>query len=271
MSKIGTFIEKPFPKSREIIIESVEAGKRMNHVIGMFELDVTKGREIIRKHKEKTGEQLSFTAWMIKCIGQAVGEQKQLHALRKGRRKIIIFDDVHIRLNIEKTIDGVRTISIHIVRKANEKSFREIHDEIRRAQGQENGTGKAQSEKRKKSLKGPNLLISLPKFIRRIIWWKLRKDPFYIQKNLGTVGVTSLGSMFKNRPGWGITKSPHTLSIALGSIAEKPGVVNKKILIREYLSITVMFNHDVVDGAPAARFLTLLADLVEDGFGLTDL
>ena len=55
MSKIGTFTEKPFPKAREIIIESVEAGKKMNHVIGMFELDVTKGREIIRKHKEKTG------------------------------------------------------------------------------------------------------------------------------------------------------------------------------------------------------------------------
>ena len=32
-----------------------------------------------------------------------------------------------------------------------------------------------------------------------------------------------------------------------------------------------MFNHDVVDGAPAARFLTRLGDLVEEGFGLINL
>jgi len=38
------------------------------------------------KNTKRTGEQLSFTAWIMKCIGQAVSEHKEVHAIRKGFR-----------------------------------------------------------------------------------------------------------------------------------------------------------------------------------------
>ena len=270
MSKNSSYKTEPFPRARELVIESVETGKKMNHVLGLIEYDVTIPREKIRKHKEKIGEQLSFTAYITNCVSQAVEEWKVVHGLRKGRRKVIIFDDVNIRLNIEKEVDGRKTVVMYIIRKANEKSFTEINNELRRAQGKDKKSSDTpESKKKKKS--NQNLLISLPKFIRRIIWWKLRKDPFFIQKNLGTVGITTLGTMFKKRKGWAITASPHTLSVAIGSIAERPGVINKEIQIREYLGVTFMFNHDVVDGAPAARFLSRLGDLVEEGYDLPDI
>ncbi len=272
MADTGSYTIKPFPKYREIVKESVEAGKKMNHVIGMMEFDVTKAREIIRKHKEKTKETISFTAFIIKCLGQAVDENKQIHTLRKGRRKVIIFDEVNIRLNIEREFDGVKTAAIHVVRKANEKSLREIHDEIRRAQGAKGySTMQVSAKQQRRYRNRQKRLISYPKIFRKVVWWRLKHDPFFIQKNIGTVGVTTLGTMFRGRTGYAITSSPQTLSVALGAIVEKPGVVNKKIEIREYLCTTVMFNHEVVDGAPAARFLTRLGDLVEDGFGLTNL
>ncbi len=270
MTKTDSYSVEPFPRFREIIIESVEAGKRMNHVIALPIYDVTKARELIRKHKEKTKETISFTAFIIHCLGKVVSENKQIHGIRKGKRKVIVFDDVNIRLNIERELDGVKTAVMLIVRKANEKSLREIHDEIRRAQGKKDNTKmEPVTKKQKKSRNNQNLLISLPKFIRRIIWWKLKYDPFFIQKNMGTVGVTTLGTMFKGRGGYAITASPQTLSVSLGAIEKRPGVVNEKIEIREYLYASVMFNHDVVDGAPAARFLTKLGDLIEEGYGLT--
>jgi len=34
--------------------------------------------------------------------------------------------------------------------------------------------------------------------------------------------------------------------------------------------MTVLIDHDVVDGAPAARFVSRLAELVENGYGLTE-
>jgi len=45
-------------------------------------------------------------------------------------------------------------------------------------------------------------------------------------------------------------------------------VVNGRIEIREYLCVTISFDHDVVDGAPAARFTRQFKELIERGYGL---
>ncbi len=39
---------------------------------------------------------------------------------------------------------------------------------------------------------------------------------------------------------------------------------------REILNLTVLFDHDVVDGAPATRFTHRLVELIESGFGLDE-
>jgi pyruvate/2-oxoglutarate dehydrogenase complex dihydrolipoamide acyltransferase (E2) component len=58
--------------------------------------------------------------------------------------------------------------------------------------------------------------------------------------------------------------------LTLGGIAEKPCVVDGQMAIRAYLSLTISFVHDIIDGAPAARFTQRLKDLIESGFGLLD-
>jgi pyruvate/2-oxoglutarate dehydrogenase complex dihydrolipoamide acyltransferase (E2) component len=107
----------------------------------LVELDVTAARSYIHNLKETTGESLSFTGWVMKCIGQAVREHKHVHAMRKGRRKLIVFDDVDISIAVERvTGDGdnrLETLPMpYIVRRANQKSVREIHNEIRAAQAE---------------------------------------------------------------------------------------------------------------------------------------
>ena len=42
------------------------------------------------------------------------------------------------------------------------------------------------------------------------------------------------------------------------------------IALRDYLSLTISFDHDIIDGAPAARFTERLKDLIESGYGLFD-
>ena len=77
--------------------------------------------------------------------------------------------------------------------------------------------------------------------------------------------------MFGKGLGWGIpTASPYSLYLTLGGMSEKPAVVDGHIAIREYLCLTVSLNHDIIDGAPAARFVTRLKELIESGFGLLD-
>src|SRR6266581_4167909 len=58
--------------------------------------------------------------------------------------------------------------------------------------------------------------------------------------------------------------------MTVGGIGEKPGVVDGYIAIRDYLSLTISFDHETIDGAPAARFTQRLKELIESGYGLGD-
>jgi pyruvate/2-oxoglutarate dehydrogenase complex dihydrolipoamide acyltransferase (E2) component len=58
--------------------------------------------------------------------------------------------------------------------------------------------------------------------------------------------------------------------LTVGGIVEKPGIVDGRIELREYLSLTISFDHDIVDGAPAARFAAHLKQLIECGYGLSE-
>ena len=83
------------------------------------------------------------------------------------------------------------------------------------------------------------------------------------------MAITAVG-MFGKGGGWGIPVAEHTLMITLGGIAEKPGVVDGQIAIREHLSLTLSINHAIVDGAPAARFAQRLKELIESDYGLCE-
>jgi pyruvate/2-oxoglutarate dehydrogenase complex dihydrolipoamide acyltransferase (E2) component len=89
-----------------------------------------------------------------------------------------------------------------------------------------------------------------------------------VKRYMGTVSMTAVG-MFATGGFWGIPVPNHTLQLTLGGIAEKPGVVAGQVQIREYLSLTISIDHDVVDGAPAARFAQHLKELIEGGTELS--
>ena len=89
------------------------------------------------------------------------------------------------------------------------------------------------------------------------------------KKNMGTVGLSAVG-MFEKGAGWGIPPATPTLWITEGGIGEKPVLVAGQLALRDYLSLTISFNHDIIDGAPAARFIQRLKELIESGYGLED-
>ncbi len=54
-----------------------------------------------------------------------------------------------------------------------------------------------------------------------------------------------------------------TLALTVGGIVQKPWLVEGRVEPREILALTASFDHDIVDGAPAARFASCLRELVE--------
>ena len=55
------------------------------------------------------------------------------------------------------------------------------------------------------------------------------------------------------------------ICFGIGKITKKPIVVNDRIEIREILNMTVLIDHDVIDGAQMARFISKLSDNIEKG------
>ena len=80
--------------------------------------------------------------------------------------------------------------------------------------------------------------------------------------------VVSAVGMFGVGTAWGVPKGQnYTVGLTVGSIARKPGIVRdavgERIEPREFLSLTITFDHDIVDGGPAARFARRLTELLE--------
>ena len=276
MDDSGTYREVEFPSYRNPTVDTLEIGRKKHHVPVLFEIDVTEGRRFVREVKDVTGQGISFTAWVMKCVGQAVSEHKHIHALRKGRRRLVLFDDVDISVVVERSVGDSQVHSEtlpmpYVVRRTNEKSVKAIHAEIRAAQEAPLAKHEVQvASNRKASV--TRLFAKLPRLLRNLLLWRrLMNDPFLCKRAMGTVVVTSIGNIGKGwGNSWAIPTGIHPLIVAIGTIARKPGLVGDTIDIREYLSITVLFDHDVTDGAPVARFIQRLKELLETCHGLVE-
>jgi pyruvate dehydrogenase E2 component (dihydrolipoamide acetyltransferase) len=79
----------------------------------------------------------------------------------------------------------------------------------------------------------------------------------------GTFTITNLG-MYDVMAFTPIINLPETAILGVGCITPKPAVHEDQILVRQMLVLSLAFDHRVVDGAPAARFLKYVKDLVEE-------
>lgn len=250
----ASFTAQPYPRRRLLMVDGGRFGTKKHTIHGLVEFDITDAREAIRQHKRETGEAISFSAFFLACLGKAIEQDKSMHAIRDWRNRLITYDEVDANMLFEVEVDGEKTIRPHILRGVNHKSMRAIHEEIRAFQA---------SQHQNEESDYIDLLVRFPAFIRRALLWILLKNARMVKEYSGTVLVSSIG-MFGTGSGWGIPVPNHSLQVTLGGIQDKPGVVKGSIEVRKYMSVTISFDHDVIDGAPAARFIHRLKKLVED-------
>lgn len=275
--RAGKYTEIPFSPLRILLSDDVRVGMTLRRIPVFVEVDVTSARKAIADRKAATGEGLSFTGWFTMCLAQAVSEHPRVQGLRRGRKKILIFEDVDVGTYVRRERDasspGPDIPIPFIIRKANEKTLEAIHAEIRAAQGRGPPSGEPPQTMGRPSAGQLRIYTSLPFFLRKALFWnKMLRDPFRMKEQLGTVSVTSVGMFAKvgNGSSWGILTDVHPLTVALGGISRKPAVVGDRVEPREFLGMSLLFNHDVVDGAAVAMFLDRLRDLVESGYGLQE-
>jgi pyruvate/2-oxoglutarate dehydrogenase complex dihydrolipoamide acyltransferase (E2) component len=253
---------RPFPRGRHDIVDSLEVGVHRHVVHALLELDVTRARQIIRDREAVEGEKISFTAFVVASLARALDADRRLQAYRDWRGRLVLFDDVDVVTLVESEVDAVAVP--HVIRAANRRTLREIHQEIRRIQAEPGASAQRSGLLARLSPWVPGLL-------RRLFLRALRRNPQWLKRSAGTVLVTAVG-MFGSGAGWAVGIVPlHTLCLTVGGITRKPGIVDGRIEVREYLAVTASIDHDVVDGAPAARFARRLREIVEGADLLRDL
>jgi pyruvate dehydrogenase E2 component (dihydrolipoamide acetyltransferase) len=160
-------------------------------------------------------------------IVKAVAKALEAHPIFNStlnKEEIKIFNEINIALAIH-TEDGLVT---PVIKNANKKSIIEISNDIKDL------TNKA--------------------FQRKLSIDELTGGTFTIT-NLGAYDIEVFIP---------IINPPQTGILGVGKIKKKPIAVNDQILIKPIATLTLVFDHRVVDGVPAAKFLQEIKHLLEN-------
>lgn len=248
----------PFPSARNPIIDGGYVSSKRHIIHGFLELDVTAARCILKDTSGTDGQPLSFTAFIVASFARAIQQHPQVQAFRDIRGRLVVFHDVDVSTMIEPSPGAVAVP--HLIHNAQARSVRDISEEIRNVQTNPHPWGNLE--------RVMAIGTHMPRFMR--LWYMriAKLNPKSFKQTAGTTMVSSIG-MFGKRGGWGIGfLAYHTLGLLVGGITETPIAYEGTIALRECLHATLSFDHDIVDGAPAARFARTFAELVEGGEAL---
>ncbi len=97
--------------------------------------------------------------------------------------------------------------------------------------------------------------------IQRALDGKSQPDDF----SEGTFTITNLG-IFEIDAFTPIINPPQAAILGVGRIVAKPVVVAEQVVVRQMMTLSLSFDHRLVDGGPAARFLQRIKQLIERPF-----
>lgn len=247
----------PFPKSRNVVLDILAEGRRKNNIQLLFDADATAIRAQIASQAAQTGQVVSITTFVVSTLASAVAADPHMHAYRHKGAKLIMFADVDISVMVEREVGDTLLPLPYIVRAANQKNLLTIAEELQHAK-----SGKLYADGPLSALEAQ--FFSLPRILRRIVWYLARRDAHLFRELAGTVGVTSMGMHAVGRAVV-VPITPMTLTLSIGAINVQPALTDGIVVEREFIQLNLSADHDIIDGAPLMRFAATLKKNLECG------
>lgn len=247
----------PFPNTRNVVLDILAEGRRKNIIHLLFDVDATAIRAQMARHTAQSGETVSITCYIARVLACTVAADPRMHAYRHKARELIMFADVDLSVMVEREVEGVPLPLPYIVRAANRKNFIELEKLLKHAKSAALYTDGPLS-----ALEAQ--FFSLPRVLRRIVWYLARSDAHLFRELAGTVGLTSMGMHAKGRAVV-VPITPMTLTLSIGAIGSQPALADDIVAEREFLQLNLCADHDIIDGAPLMRFAATLKSNLECG------
>ncbi len=222
----------PLTRMRAIIAQRMVESKRTSpHVHTVFKIDFTRIVKIREKEKSKyeqrNGVKLTYMPFITRAVIATLRKMPIVNASMEGEA---IRYHQHINIGIAVALEW--GLIVPVIKEAEEKNFlgiaRSIADLAERARGK-----------------------------------KLKPD----EVGSGTFTITNPG-IFGEQFGMPIINQPESAILGVGGLFKEPAVVTSEdgtdsIAIRHFLHLTLGFDHRIIDGADAGRFMAEVKKYLE--------
>ena len=216
---------------RKMIADAMVKSSQTPVVSTLIDVDVTALVDYRKLNKESFqqthGVKLTYTPFFIKALAEALEEFPMLNASLQGEDQLVKNNKVHMGVAVSLGEDGSGGLIVPVIRDIGSKSLIDISkdlDEIAK---------KARSNKLGvEDVKGGTFTMTNP----------------------GTYGAV-LGTPMINAPQAGIA--------GIYGIKELPVIINGMIAVRSMMNVVLTYDHRLVDGLTAGRFLQSFKAKVE--------
>ena len=214
---------------RAVAKKMIESQTKAAHVTAMDEADVTELVALRERKKEILLEtkkvRLTYMPFIIKAIVEALKENPVLNSSYNEEADEIVIKKYY---NIGFAVATEDGLIVPVIKGADQKSIVELAQEVEKL-AELAGSRKVDLG----DLKG------------------------------GTFTITNYG-VFGGTYGTPIINYPEAAILGTGRIADVPKVVDGEIKIRKVLHLSLSFDHRIMDGADAGRFMNALKRYLED-------
>jgi pyruvate dehydrogenase E2 component (dihydrolipoamide acetyltransferase) len=227
-------ISIPFRGMRKVIADHMVKSLAVSaQLTGMSEIDMT---EVLRLRKsflqreKKIGVRISYTDILVFILARTIKSVPQVNTSLIGN-EIKVWKDINIGIAVGLQTGEYETgLIVPVVKNADRKSLTEISHEVKEL-----------------ALKARN--------------GELTADDL----SGGTITLSNTGTFVK---GWGVStpiiNQPEAMMVQPGGISERPVVINGEIVIRPIMTMSITFDHRILDGNPVGRFSSLFQEYIEN-------
>jgi pyruvate dehydrogenase E2 component (dihydrolipoamide acetyltransferase) len=229
-AKWGKIERKPMSKVRRLTAERMTSSWRAPHVTQHDKADITaleKTRKLFGSEAENAGGKLTMTAILIKVLGSALKIFPQFNASVDMQNSEIIYKKYY---NIAVAVDTDRGLLAPVIRDVDSKNLIEISVEL------------TQLSERARN--------------KKITVEELQGGTFTLS-NLGGLG----GTYFTP-----VIYSPDVALLGISRSNIEPVFIEDRFEPRLMLPLSLSYDHRIIDGADAVRFLRWIAEGLEQPF-----
>jgi pyruvate/2-oxoglutarate dehydrogenase complex dihydrolipoamide acyltransferase (E2) component len=219
-----------------------------------MDIDMT-WAESLRGQMKQLGRKITVTAILLKAIGiaQRSHPDSRTAALPFGKRAIL--HDIVAGFTVERFVGSQPAVFFGAIKAPDTKPLEQISAELK-SYGEQDMNDVPQ-------LSTQHWFNYMPWIFRQIVLWFGQSFPSFRLRHMGaTFGFSSLGKFGMKAI---VPPCASTSTFGVGEVEFRPVVRDGKVVIRPMLTITLNFDHRIIDGGPAARFLQEVRHLMEGG------